>query len=151
MGVRTVKAALDAAAACHVALVGIGSMHDTATLVRGGHVSVQDRRRLVKQGAVGNMNTRFFDASGLPTGDLEARTIAVSWEQLRAIPTVVAVAVGEYKAAAIAGAARSGCIDVLITDEPVARRLLSDQERSSPKGRRRRVGGATPPSPAPRA
>jgi DNA-binding transcriptional regulator LsrR (DeoR family) len=128
MGVRSVATALEGAATSDIALVGIGSMHDAATLVRGGHVSPQDRRRLVKQGAVGNMNTRFFDASGRPTGDLEARTIAVSWDQLRAIHTVIAVAAGEYKAAAIAGAARSGCIDVLVTDEPAARRLLADPD-----------------------
>jgi DNA-binding transcriptional regulator LsrR (DeoR family) len=129
MADHTVAAALEAAASSQIALVGIGSMHDEATLVRGGHVTSPDRRLLVEQGAVGNMNTRFFDASGRPTGDLEARTIAVSWEQLRAIPTVIAVAAGEYKAAAIAGAARSGCIDILVTDEPVARRLLADPDR----------------------
>ena len=121
---RTVSAALEAAASSEVALVGIGSMDDEATLARGGHVSARDRRDLVKHGAAGNMNTRFFDAGGRPTGDLEARTIAVSWDQLRAIPTVIAVAAGEYKAAAIAGAARTGAIDVLVTDEPAARRLL---------------------------
>lgn len=135
MGVRSVATALDAAAHSDIALVGIGSMHDAATLVRGGHVSPQDRRRLLKHGAVGNMNTRFFDAAGRPTGDLEARTVAVSWQQLRAIPTVIAVAAGEYKAAAIAGAAHSGCIDVLVTDEPAARRLLSDREPDDVKDR----------------
>jgi DNA-binding transcriptional regulator LsrR (DeoR family) len=99
-------------------------MDDEATLARGGHVTARDRRRLREHGAVGNMNTRFFDAEGRPVGDLEARTIAVSWEQLRAIPTVIAVAAGEHKAAAIAGATRTGGVDVLVTDEPAARRLL---------------------------
>jgi DNA-binding transcriptional regulator LsrR (DeoR family) len=132
LGVRTVATALDAAATSDIALVGIGSMHDAATLVRGGHVSPQDRRRLVKQGAVGNMNTRFFDADGVPVGDLDARTIAVSWDELRAIHTVIAVAAGEHKAAAIAGAVRSGCIDVLVTDEPVARRLLAAEPPARP-------------------
>jgi DNA-binding transcriptional regulator LsrR (DeoR family) len=127
-GVRSVAMALRAAAACDIALVGIGSMDDAATLVRGGHVSSRDRRRLLREGAVGNMNTRFFDAAGRPVGDLETRTIAVSWQQLRAVPSVIAVAAGEYKAAAIAGAVRTGCVDVLVTDEPVARRLLADAD-----------------------
>jgi DNA-binding transcriptional regulator LsrR (DeoR family) len=131
IGDSTVSGALHAAATSEVALVGIGSMDDEATLARGGHVSAEDVRRLRDQGAAGNMNTRFFDADGQPVGDLEARTIAVSWEQLRAIPTVIAVAAGEHKATAIAGAARSGCIDVLVTDELVARRLLGDVEPAS--------------------
>jgi DNA-binding transcriptional regulator LsrR (DeoR family) len=125
IGDSTVAAALIAAAASEVALVGIGSMDDDSTLSRGGHVSDGDRRKLIAAGAVGNMNTRFFDAGGQPVGELEARTIAVGWDQLRAIPTVIAVAAGEHKAAAIASAARSGCIDVLVTDEPAARRLMS--------------------------
>jgi DNA-binding transcriptional regulator LsrR (DeoR family) len=122
----SVSAALSAAASSEVALVGIGGMDDEATLARGGHVTADDRHRLIGHGAVGNMNTRFFDADGRPAGDLDARTIAVSWEQLRAIPTVIAVAAGEHKAAAIAGAARTGCIDVLVTDELAARRLLAE-------------------------
>jgi DNA-binding transcriptional regulator LsrR (DeoR family) len=126
VGDRIVAAALEAAATSEVALVGIGSMDDEATLSRGRHVNAKDRRRLLEHGAVGNMNTRFVDAAGRPVGDLEARTIAVSWEQLRAIPTVIAVAAGEHKAAAIAGAARTGCIDILVTDEPAARRLMSE-------------------------
>ena len=122
----TVAAALEAAASSAIALVGIGGMDDGSTLARGRHVSASDRHELVAAGAVGNMNTRFFDAAGLPVGALEARTIAVSWEQLRTIPTVVAVASGVHKAAAVRGAVRSGCIDVLVTDEPVASRLLAD-------------------------
>jgi len=128
MGDSTVSAALADAAASEVALVGIGSMDQEATLARGGHVTAEDLRRLREGGAVGNMNTRFFDAEGRPVGDLEPRTIAVSWEQLRSIPTVIAVAAGEHKAAAIVGAARTGAVDVLVTDELAARRLLADLE-----------------------
>lgn len=128
IGDSSVSAALQAAAMSDVALVGIGGMDDEATLARGGHVAAEDLRRLREHGAVGNMNTRFFDADGQPVGDLDARTIAISWEQLRSIPTVIAVAAGEHKADAIAGAARTGCINVLITDELVARRLLADGE-----------------------
>ena len=134
IGDSTVSAALIAAAASDVALVGIGSMDDESTLSRGGHVSASDRRKLIEAGAVGNMNTRFFDGEGRPVGELEARTIAVGWEQLRAIGTVIAVAAGEHKAAAIAGAARTGCIDVLVTDELVARRLVADAEPPASEG-----------------
>lgn len=71
------------------------------------------------------MNTRFFDANGRPVGKLDERTIAISWEQLARIPTVIAVAAGDVKAAAVAAAIRTGCIDVLIIDDSIARHLLS--------------------------
>jgi DNA-binding transcriptional regulator LsrR (DeoR family) len=122
---RTVASALEAAAASEVALVGIGSMDAGSTLARGGHVSAEDQQRLVASGAVGNMNTRFMDAEGRPAGDLDARTIAVSWAELRAIPTVIAVAAGEHKVAAVRAAVRTGCVDVLVVDEAVARALLA--------------------------
>ena len=134
IGDSSVSAALQAAAMSDVALVGIGSMDDEATLARGGHVAAQDLRRLREHGAVGNMNTRFFDAAGQPVGDLDARTIAVSWDQLRSIPTVIAVAAGEHKADAIAGAARTGAIDVLVTDELAARRLLAEPQPAPAAG-----------------
>ena len=79
---------------------------------------------LLAAGAVGSLNTRFFDALGQPAGNLDERTIAMSWEDLRAIPTVIAVAAGPKKAAAIVGALRSGAVDVLVTDEVTASLML---------------------------
>ena len=123
---RSVSDALAAAAASEFALVGIGSMGDDATLMRVGHLDPDDRARLIRSGAVGTLNGRFFDELGRAVGHLERRTIALTWDQLAAIPTVVAVAAGPTKVGAIAGALETGCIDVLVTDEPTARGLLKE-------------------------
>ena len=69
------------------------------------------------------MNARFYDAQGKPVGHLDRRTVALSWSELAAIPTVIAVAAGEDKTAAIRGAAQTGCVDVLVTDERTAAAL----------------------------
>ncbi len=122
---RGVREALRVAAASEVALVGVGTVDADATLVRGGHVTATDLRKLVSAGAVGNVNTRFFDAAGQPVGEIEGRTIAVEWDALRAIPTVVAVAAGAHKAASVSGAVRTGAIDVLVADEDLARALVA--------------------------
>jgi DNA-binding transcriptional regulator LsrR (DeoR family) len=121
---RGIRDALRVAAASEVALVGVGTVDEDATLVRGGHVTNGDLRKLVSAGAIGNMNTRFFDAEGTSVGEVDRRTIAVEWDALRAIPTVVAVAAGAHKAVAVAGAARTGAIDVLVTDDELARTLI---------------------------
>lgn len=128
-----VQSALDAARRSEVALVGIGEMTPGATLVRGRHVSTEDWQRLVDGGAVGNVNTRFFDRHGRPIGELEERTIAIEWRDLRAIPMVIAVAAGEEKVVAIRAALWTGAIAVLVTDEATAVRIL-EEERSSPNG-----------------
>jgi DNA-binding transcriptional regulator LsrR (DeoR family) len=124
----SVTEALAAAADSELALVGVGDVSDDATMFRYGEVSVEDRARLVAAGAVGSMNTRFFDRAGRPVDVLEDRTIALDWVQLRAIPTVVAVAAGPAKAVAIAGALRSGAVDVLVTDQATAVLLLEPDE-----------------------
>jgi len=124
---RSVSDALEAAARSEFALVGIGSMGDDATLMRVGHLEQADRDRLRASGAVGTLNGRFFDGLGRPAGHLERRTIAISWDQMAAIPTVVAMAAGSTKVQAIAGALETGCLDVLVTDEETARSLLEEE------------------------
>ncbi len=55
--------------------------------------------------------------------------IAMSADQLRRTPLVVGVALGEAKAAAILGAARSGLISALATDARTAEAVLSEAEK----------------------
>ena len=121
---RSVQAALAIAGQAEVALVGIGEMAPEATLFKASHILNADRDALLAQGAVGSMNARFYDATGNPVGHLDRRTVALDWSALGAIPTVIAVAAGEPKADAIRGAAHTGCIDVLVTDERTAAALL---------------------------
>jgi deoxyribonucleoside regulator len=121
---RSVQAALVAAAGSDVALVGIGNMAIDATLFKASHILSADRDALLAQGAVGSMNARFYDAEGKPVGHLDRRTVALEWSDLSAIPTVIAVAAGKNKAAAIRGAAQTGCVDVLVTDECTAAALI---------------------------
>ena len=102
---RTVKRALDAARRSEVALVGVGAMDEVSTLYMGGHVPRDDWAQLLDAGAVGNVNTRFFDATGEPVTLLDRRTIAISWDELRSVPTVVAIAAGVERADAIPGSA----------------------------------------------
>jgi DNA-binding transcriptional regulator LsrR (DeoR family) len=124
----SIRASLVAAAKSDLAIVGVGGVDEEATLARGGHISAGNLHDLLARGAVGSMNARFFDASGTSVGFLDERTIAISWDELDAIPNVVAVAAGEAKVAAIRGALGTKCVDALITDEPTARALLEAAE-----------------------
>jgi DNA-binding transcriptional regulator LsrR (DeoR family) len=119
----SVQAALALAAQSELALVGIGEIDPQATLLRASQVTPGDLELLVAAGVVGSMNGRFFARDGQPAGHMDERTIAIEWSQLAAIPIVVAIAAGQTKADAILGALRSGCVDVLITDEGTAAAL----------------------------
>jgi deoxyribonucleoside regulator len=125
LGDRIIQAGLEAARETDLALVGIGQMDESSTLVVGGHVSSEDWARLVHAGAAGNVNTCFFDDGGRALPDLQRRTIAITLDELRAIDTVVAVAAGAEKIRAIRGALATGTIDVLVTDEATAASVLT--------------------------
>jgi deoxyribonucleoside regulator len=126
----SIKAALQAAANTELALVGIGNLDDSAPLVRYGHLSAEDRRRLLESGAVGDVSARFFDINGEPVSVLDDRLIAIEREDLARIPTVVGVAAGPEKYAAIRGALSSGYVSVLVTDETTARELLQSTHKT---------------------
>jgi DNA-binding transcriptional regulator LsrR (DeoR family) len=128
---RSIRGALESASSSEVALVGIGTLDDSAPLIRDHHISPRDRQRLLQQGAVGDMSTRFFNAEGEPVHVLDERLIAIEWDQLKQIPHVIAMAAGLEKRAAILGALRAGCMDVLITDESTARSVVK-AGRSAP-------------------
>jgi DNA-binding transcriptional regulator LsrR (DeoR family) len=125
----SIRSALESAASRDLALVGIGTLDESAPLIRYGHISPKDRKRLLAAGAVGDMCTRFFTQDGKPVDVLDDRLIAVEWDDLQRIPLVVAMAAGVYKRAAILGALRSGCVDVLVTDESTARAVLKGAAR----------------------
>jgi deoxyribonucleoside regulator len=119
----SVQAALGLAARSELALVGIGEIGSNATLLRSSQVTRVDLDLLIADGVVGSMNGRFFCRDGEPGGHLDARTIAIEWAQLEAIPTVVAIAEGLHKVEAIRGALQTRCVDVLVTDEGTAKAL----------------------------
>ena len=126
----SIRAALESAASRDIALVGIGTLDEGAPLVRYGHISPKDRKRLLAAGAVGDMCTRFFTLEGEPVHVLDDRLIAIEWAELKKIPLVVAMAAGLEKRDAILGALRAGCMDVLITDEATARAVLKSARRA---------------------
>lgn len=113
--------------ACGVdqAIVGVGTPAADATIVEMGYLEADDVRRLRDAGVVGDILGQFFDAGGhvvsLPIHD---RRIGIELSDLAAIPKVVGVAGGLHKTAAILGALRGGFLDVLVTNELVAKRLL---------------------------
>lgn len=126
----SIKSALQTAANTEMALVGIGNLEDSAPLIRYGHLSAEDQKRLLQAGAVGDVSARFFDINGEPVSVLDDRLIAIERENLAQIPTVIAVAAGPEKYAAIQGALRTDYVNVLITDEATAQELVQAAHKS---------------------
>ena len=108
-----------------LAVIGIGAVEPSSMLAESGNIfSRHELEELTAGGAVAGIDQRFVDARGNPVvTPLTERVIGIELEQLRAIPRVIALAGGQSKTPAIAGALRSGIVDILITDRFTAERL----------------------------
>ncbi len=110
-----------------IALVGIGAASpEVSGLFRAGYLAENELQAIQSQGAVGDICGCYFNIHGqVCATEMLSRTIAVSFETLRKVPLVIAVASGVAKAEAILGALRSGVVNVLISDELSVRAVLS--------------------------
>jgi DNA-binding transcriptional regulator LsrR (DeoR family) len=131
-----IRRALDLARRAQVALVGVGALVPSSTLVQSGYFSVRELAALRERGAVGDVCTRPYTRDGLPVDEaLQRRIVAVQFEDLRRIPTGVAVAGGLEKAEAILGLLRGDLVDVLVTDHLAARAVLRSLRAEREVGR----------------
>jgi DNA-binding transcriptional regulator LsrR (DeoR family) len=108
------------------AVVGIGAWTASGSTVRAA-LPEELAANLDAAGAVADICSTVLDSNGrqVRADGFPSRVIAISPDQLRAVPDVVAIAGGAAKATAILAALRSGLIHRLITDEEAARQLLA--------------------------
>jgi DNA-binding transcriptional regulator LsrR (DeoR family) len=91
----------------------------------GNVFTAEELSMLHEQGAVGDICLRFFDWQGRPVvTPLNDRVISMELEQLKQVKRSVGIAGGPRKINAIRGAINGGWINVLITDQQTAYRLM---------------------------
>jgi DNA-binding transcriptional regulator LsrR (DeoR family) len=125
---HSIREVLELARHVDLALLGIGSTNpEVSTQYHSGYITFEDLRRLEKAGAVGSMCASFFDrqGEGIVAPWLDSCMIGVTWEDLKQLGTVIAVAGGRRKAPAIMGAVRSGIVTMLVTDDAAAEAVLA--------------------------
>ncbi len=111
----------------HIALLGIGAPgHNVSSMIWSGYLNERELERVKEQGAVGHMCGQFFDQQGEPLDvELNRRAVGIGIKTLQNIETVIAVAGGEAKSAAILGALRGRFLNILVTDDLAARKILA--------------------------
>jgi DNA-binding transcriptional regulator LsrR (DeoR family) len=110
--------AIMAARNADMALVGIGTLGPDSRLLQSGSMSPDEAADILSHDGVGDIAGQVvtYDGKLHPAG-YNARVIGIGLEDLRRIPHTLAIAIGRDKARAIAGALRSGAVDVLCTDD----------------------------------
>jgi DNA-binding transcriptional regulator LsrR (DeoR family) len=116
------------AARAEVALVGVGALTSDSVVLQASALLTEEQiSELKARGMVGNIALRFYDADGQPIEhEVNDRIIALDLEQIKGIPRVIGVAGGPEKVDSIRAALRGSLIDVLVTDNRTATRLLNN-------------------------
>jgi DNA-binding transcriptional regulator LsrR (DeoR family) len=123
---KSLAEALGIARTADLALVGIGLLDRQGLLWQSGMMEERDYTVLKNAGAVGAICGRCFDINGNPcVSDWDDRVIGLTLNELKRIENKVGIAFGMEKLDGIIGALSGQYLDVLITDEDVAGRLLS--------------------------
>lgn len=124
----TIASVLEAAATVELALVGIGSVgvHSSLHIVERMKLTDAEQSTFAAQAPVGDICARLVDAYGRSVGPpSEDRVLAVTFDELVAIPEVVGVAFGVEKAPGVGGVLCSGALDTVVLDEHLAREVLA--------------------------
>lgn len=115
-------------ALAQMTVVGVGAMHESATIFKSGVLNNNDFLYLSMQGAVGDLLSHFFDKEGkLLNTPIEERLISTPLETLKSLKNVIGVAAGDSKVEAIHAALKGQYLDVLITDDRTAEKLLGSR------------------------
>jgi DNA-binding transcriptional regulator LsrR (DeoR family) len=123
MAQRSVRHALDMAKQADLVLAGVGEVHADAFLTSSGMITQEELAELVRQGAMGEILGRFFDAKGKPVApEINARAIAIDLNDLHG-KEVIVVAGGRSKPQAIRSILATGLVTRLVTDEATARAI----------------------------
>jgi DNA-binding transcriptional regulator LsrR (DeoR family) len=121
-------------------VVGVGAVSPQSGLYRAGYLNDADLEFIRGQGAVGDVCGSYFARDGAPCPlELNDRMIALDADAMRRAPLRVGISCGVEKALPNIGAARSGLINVLITDEDAATAMLRliDAEPAETRGSER--------------
>lgn len=114
---------------CEIALVGIDRLVPGCAVHKLGAVDEEELEQAARGDCAGEIALNRYTLEGKSLGPAAfERAIGVDMETLRKIPYVVAVASGICKADAVLGALRTGCVNVLIVDSLLARKLLEKPE-----------------------
>lgn len=108
-------------------IMGIGTPNRAgSTMIRAGYITQEQLQKMVRQGVVGDLSLQFFDSEGSAEQfqEFNARVTGMPLKQLKDVENRICIGSGAHKAEAIHGAIRGGYINILVTDQECAIKLI---------------------------
>ncbi len=120
-----IRKTLEVARRADMIVASVGTIGREHGQYQTGYLSEADLDYIRGQGVVGEVCGAYYALDGfLVPLEMNERSIAISAEELKRIPTRVGVAPGLEKATANIGAARAKLLNVLVTDEATAGKMV---------------------------
>lgn len=136
LGERSIARALEMAAQCDLAVVGVGPANVDNVYSASHLLSTRDLERLKAAGAIGSIIGRFYDVNGKECNtEYRDRAITLTLDAFCRIPKRIVLAGGEQKAEGILALVRSGLISILVTDSGTASAMLAMNQSQRPADR----------------
>ncbi len=116
---------MEQAKKANIGIVGLGALNESSTMIQTGFFSIGEFKEIREKGAIGEVCSFFFDRNGQVCDiDINKRVIGVGPYDLKKIETVIAVVAGDKKEEALHAALRGQFVNILITDELTAEKVL---------------------------
>lgn len=112
-------------------ILGMGIPEQNAsTMVKSGYTTVSQLNELKKRGAVGDISLQFYDTNGNtePFREFNERVAAIPLVELRLINNRIGIASGAEKVETVYGALIGGFVNILVTDQHCAEKLIKFRE-----------------------
>lgn len=106
-----------------ISVTGVGSIYPnyTSPLLTSGYLNEEETEEIRQKRAVCDCLLRFFDEDGRECDtSLKDRTVSISVEEYKKIPTRIVVASGKRKALAVTAMLKGDLVDVLVIDRALA-------------------------------
>ena len=121
----SVELAIRQAGQADIILTGIGSLTDNeGSLCRAGYFTPEERRSLVEAGAAAVIQGRLLDRNGRELAIPGRYVVGASLEELHQVPWRIGINAGQDRAVETLASVRSGCVNLLVVDEPLALEVL---------------------------
>lgn len=121
----SVELAIRQANQADIVLTGVGSLWDPeGSLYHAGYFDAKDRDILTAAGAVAVIQGRLLDRQGQEVAIPGRYVVGCQLEAIRRAPWRIGINAGAGRGVETLAALRSGCINVLVVDEPLAEELL---------------------------
>jgi deoxyribonucleoside regulator len=120
-----VKEIIEMSDGIDTAILGMSDIGTDSTMIKTGNFKVGDFKYLESLGVVGDVNLIFINKYGDPVRtETDERIVRVPLDKIKKINNVIGIAFGPKKIKIITGALKGKIINILITDEETAEKLI---------------------------